>query len=395
MDVRLAPKPESPNGSLDVKFSEGRFLKRVLQEAARGRHGDDIVRRLEDMGFSSDIVRIALHAAGGDEQRALEICMDGLSFVGGAGQRAPPAPLRCYICGGQHLTERSLDIHVKACRKRFEQREAKRPAAERRPLLEEWELPEGAECLERLYELHGESGPDDLRHAQAPCRKGSMVAEAGNGFEDWIGMRQRSHEAAPLLPCEFCKRTFAPERLLTHQKVCLQRPRGEAQPAPARRRSGATTPPPPAAMRAYDEFCDKLARCPACNRKFRPELLQTHMKQCCPEGVGQREGLARGAAGGARGSHQPRRIPAARQQHSGGSGVAGSPGRVIGSSPVSRRCRSAGSPSAHPKSPFSFGLQSGQQPQQLPCQVALLAPRLRHPVMQRSRAPRHYCQEAC
>lgn len=361
MNVRLAPKPESPSvcGSLDVKFSDGRFLKRVLQEAARDRHGDDIVRRLEAMGFSSDIVQIALHAAGGDEQRALEICMSGLAFVGGAGQRAPPAPLRCYICGGQHLTERSLDMHVKACRRRFEQREAKRPAAERRPLLEEWELPDGAECLERLYELHGEPGPDDLNDAPASgiawfgSPKGGMVAEASNAFEDFIGVRQGIHAAVPLLPCEFCKRTFAPERLLTHQKVCLQRPRGEAQ--PTRRRSGVTTPPPPAATRAYDAFCEKLARCPACKRNFRPELLQAHLKQCCPEGAGQREGLARSAAGGARGAHQPRRIPATRQQCSSGSRVARSPGHVSCSSPVSRRCRSAGSPSAHPSSPFSFG----------------------------------------
>lgn len=298
------------------------------------------MRRLEVLGFSAEVARVALHVCGGNEQRASELCMSGLAFVhGGSGAKAagggaaaaatellhhaPPAPLRCYICGGQHLTQKSLDIHIKACRRRFELREAKRPASQQRRLLEPCELPPDVECLERYYELRAQSGATE---GSRDCQKKDLERGDVTLFEDWIVQQRPQQQAIPLLPCEFCKRTFTADRLETHQKVCLQRPKSEAPP-PARRRSGSTTPPA-AAVNAYKSFCDRLARCPGCSRQFRPELLPAHLKQCClerskveasahpmsrsPGPPASRAQAAAQAPHGPRAGHRPCRSPAAK-----------------------------------------------------------------------------------
>eukprot|EP00930_Biecheleria_cincta_P030316 TRINITY_DN20994_c0_g1_i1.p1 TRINITY_DN20994_c0_g1~~TRINITY_DN20994_c0_g1_i1.p1 ORF type:complete len:614 (-),score=128.49 TRINITY_DN20994_c0_g1_i1:61-1872(-) len=271
---QIAPASEN---DLAVQFSDSRFLRQVLLEATRsGSQGAAATaKKLEGMGFGPEVVKVALHVAGGDEHKAMQLCMSGLSFVGaGSGEHlencAPPAPLRCYICGRKYLTDKSLDIHVKSCRKRFELREAKRPPGERRPLLEEAELPDGVACLERHYEVM-----DGMYGGIAD----SMLSTP---FESWVEKRQPAQDPSKLLPCEFCKRTFLPERLGTHQRACLQRPKVQAEAKqPARRRSICASGPPAAAVNAYNAFCNQLERCPSCARQFRPELLEAHCKVCC------------------------------------------------------------------------------------------------------------------
>ena len=307
----VSPRGRSPSpaaggagGGVDVRFSDDRFLQRILQEAARGGvAGNEAASRLEGMGFGPQVARVALHVTGGDERRALELCMSGLAFVSpgpskGAGASrapgekqagpfghragAPPTPLRCYICGQRHLTSKSLEIHVKACGKRFEQREAKKPLSARRALLEEAELPPGAECVEQHYELAG--GPP---REQADGRPGTRerfgaARRSASPGEDrtsrWAGT------PAALLPCEFCGRTFDPGRLQTHQRACGERPKVPAPPPPRRRPRALSpgAPPTGGGVRAYEAFCSQLARCPGCARQFRPEALQSHQRPGAP-----------------------------------------------------------------------------------------------------------------
>ncbi|CAE8719548.1 unnamed protein product, partial [Polarella glacialis] len=314
-----------------VRFSDSRFLRRVLLEAQRGNLQDATTQKLTGMGFGPEVVQVALHVAGGDEKRALQLCMSGLAFVGGGDEApledcAPPAPLRCYICGQRHLTDKSLDIHLKACRRRFELREAKRPLGERRPLLEESELPEGADSLERHYE----AVPSDTQKMRAAMP-----------FEDWFA-KQREVSEAKLLPCEFCKRTFVAERLEVHQRVCLQQPRldptAAASSAASRRRSlcpSSPTAPPAAAVRAFESFCHQLERCPGCSRQFRPELLQVHQKGCCAAKVAAKPRRPPPSWGA--GVLSPSRRSAVNDSGAGGAAQAtGSPTAV-------RRSRSSGS----------------------------------------------------
>lgn len=195
--------------------------------------------------------------------------MSGLSFVNDTvlERRAPPAPLRCYVCGQKYLNHTSLDMHLKACRRRFEQREATKPAAERCPLLEEEELPDGVHSLEQHYDLirstvrdlrdaAERTGPTDLSAARCPA----------------------TTYPSKLVPCEFCKRTFHPERLETHQRVCLQRPKQETKRPPRRRVTLAGAPP--AAINSYAAFCSQLERCSFCSRQFRREVLPSHEQSC-------------------------------------------------------------------------------------------------------------------
>lgn len=366
-------------GALDVKFSDDRFLRRVLQEAQRGSStaSDAAVKRLQGMGFGPEVVRVAMHVTGGDERRALELCMSGLAFVGSTAaaggaeaplvDRVPLTPLRCYICGQRHLTAKSLDIHVKACGRRFEQREAKRPPQERRRLLEASELPEGAECLERHYEL-----------TSWPREPEPEFSEACGEADGWGANKTAGSPILALkielLPCEFCKRTFAPDRLDTHQKVCLQRPRPEpavlatAAAAQRRRRQpaarGDLSPPPAAALRSYENFCSQLERCPGCSRQFRPDALQAHARQCAP--LRAKKEPARLSVGGGARSPQPRRLAAppctGRTSLPGGSPVAKAPSVAAAASRRSRSQSSlACSAAASPQVP-SFAVPGSASP---------------------------------
>eukprot|EP00747_Dinoflagellata_sp_TGD_P206537 gnl/TRDRNA2_/TRDRNA2_80236_c0_seq2.p1 gnl/TRDRNA2_/TRDRNA2_80236_c0~~gnl/TRDRNA2_/TRDRNA2_80236_c0_seq2.p1 ORF type:complete len:586 (+),score=94.01 gnl/TRDRNA2_/TRDRNA2_80236_c0_seq2:157-1758(+) len=288
------------------------------------------------MGFAPDVARIALHVAGGDEKRALEICMSGLAFCGSPkGGTAfegahtpvrPPEASSCYICGARHVSEKSLEFHLKACRKRFEQRQSKLPPGQRRRLLDESELPPGVECLEKYYE---QLASEEREAALGPF--GASTRRTAD-FDDWIA-RQKKQE---LVPCEFCCRTFTAERIETHRRCCLQRPKQEPQPVPKIRNNAASlSGPPAAAVRAYDAFCQQLAQCPRCSRQFRPDVLKGHVKQCCPELA--RDGRASKAAG-------PPRWPATP-----GGGRSSSRASLASPSPVlSRRSSSLSASPAKP-----------------------------------------------
>eukprot|EP00931_Biecheleriopsis_adriatica_P034307 TRINITY_DN19822_c0_g1_i1.p1 TRINITY_DN19822_c0_g1~~TRINITY_DN19822_c0_g1_i1.p1 ORF type:complete len:579 (-),score=108.18 TRINITY_DN19822_c0_g1_i1:24-1760(-) len=385
-DPRWSPVRATSPGRGDegpVKFSDSRFLQQVLLEAQR--NGSDApsrsMQRLEGMGFGPDVVKVALHVAGGDEHKALQLCMSGLSFVGaGSGSDvqscAPPAPLRCYVCGQKYLTDKSLEIHLKACKKRFQLQEAKRPAGEQRPLLDESDLPEGVECLESHYE------------ATQGLSLQKTTAGFATSFEDWVETRRPAPDPTKLLPCEFCKRTFQPDRLVTHQKVCLQRPKPSPSPMPRRRSPASPSSPPIAAVNAYSAFCNQLERCRGCARQFRPELLPAHEKACFGKAKKpQRRSTSTGAASPAAaawGSGKP--SPAARSTTPTGvrRSVGGNsplsftpPGRVAsaGTSPTAARTAASPVPSwgTVGSSPSSrYAAAGNSQEAALPSSAALL-----------------------
>lgn len=276
------PQRRRSSGKVDIGFSDGRFMQRVLEEVQKGNGASDAsAARLVGHGFAPDVAKIALHVSGGDEQKALQMCMTGLSFTGFGGSNdlltpekvcPPPAPLSCYICGGSYLSEKSLEFHTKACKRRFMQREAKREPHLRRPLLEEHELPEGITTLEGYYELS---------HGKAPMPE----PPSASAFDELVARQKQ--QASSLVPCAHCGRTFAWDRLEKHQAVCVQRPKHldtpdpKPRPSAARRRSLNAVPTTiNAGEKAYETFCQNLARCPYCNRSFRRELLDAHLKQC-------------------------------------------------------------------------------------------------------------------
>eukprot|EP00927_Polykrikos_kofoidii_P017533 TRINITY_DN18006_c0_g1_i2.p1 TRINITY_DN18006_c0_g1~~TRINITY_DN18006_c0_g1_i2.p1 ORF type:complete len:609 (-),score=98.96 TRINITY_DN18006_c0_g1_i2:105-1931(-) len=261
-------------GGVDVAFSDDRFLQRVLQEATQRGAADDakVLKRLEGLGFSRNVAQIALSIAGGEEKRAVEICMSGLAFTNNEGvvpsagvgvghSRKQSANVRvslsCYICGGRHLSKKSLEFHMKSCKKRFLQREELREPAQRRCLLDEAELPAGVTCLEDFYALaDGQQGaPAEEEHTKVSVE---VVCDA-------------------LVPCQYCARTFRADRVQRHQRACTERPRLEEAPRrPQRRSVGGGT----CTATKRNSFSTHTERCHGCGRQFRPEVLSAHLKVC-------------------------------------------------------------------------------------------------------------------
>ena len=131
----------------------------------------------------------------------------------------------------KHLTNRSLAFHLKSCRKQFEAREAKKPPGERRVLLEQEDLPEGAGTLIQYY---------DIIENETPKPKPSVSQSQTTSPKE---KRYESFEES-LRPCPYCLRTFDPDRLHVHMKACLHRPKKEDAPVkPVKRNSvGASVP---------------------------------------------------------------------------------------------------------------------------------------------------------
>mmetsp|Transcript_76007 Transcript_76007/g.180853 ORF Transcript_76007/g.180853 Transcript_76007/m.180853 type:complete len:590 (+) Transcript_76007:99-1868(+) len=277
---------------IDVTFSDDRFLQNVLKSAQQSHAPSHSIKRIQDLGFSAEAAQVALHVSHGDEERALQLCLSGLCYLG-AGRAiydkppgseehpAGPKAVKCYICGQRHLTERSLQIHMKACRRTFLQREAERPPNQRRPLIEAEEMPEEFDCLLKFYEAA--EGAGGAPPAVETPRKTQLEANASTPpFEAWLSPPEGGME---LSPCRYCHRTFAPARLQKHEKVCMERPKQEPCPSTPKRFSGAGTPsspsgPPAAAAKAYASFCGSLVPCQSCGRQFRRELLPAHAANC-------------------------------------------------------------------------------------------------------------------
>jgi len=102
-------------------------------------------------------------------------------------------PVTCYLCG-RDFGSRSIAIHVPHCRKRWEDEQRKIPKSQRRS------PPTPPDQLDEV--LQGKLEGEDLR----------KFNEAA--MTEW--------NRAVLEECEYCGRTFLPNKLAKHQKSCTQ-----------------------------------------------------------------------------------------------------------------------------------------------------------------------------
>ena len=110
---------------------------------------------------------------------------------GGKGFAAKPQGILCYICGKEYGSA-SIEIHLKTCKKKWEDEEAKKPVGERRP------LPQPPKKLDEM-KVKGLSSKD----------KDALNEESFKKFNE-----------ESLVPCPNCGRTFLPDRLIVHSKSC-------------------------------------------------------------------------------------------------------------------------------------------------------------------------------
>jgi len=122
----------------------------------------------------------------------------GTSNMNGGGFGAKPKALMCYICGREYGTS-SLQIHIKTCIKKWENEEAKKPPKERKP------VPQPPKQLDAVMDKLNNDGKVDWA-----------------ALESYNTKANDEYNEKALDKCEFCNRTFLPDRMPIHRKVCTK-----------------------------------------------------------------------------------------------------------------------------------------------------------------------------
>jgi hypothetical protein len=116
-------------------------------------------------------------------------------------KRAPgqkPIGLVCPLCGREFGTM-SLKFHIKSCKQKFELAQASLPPNKRR----------NADKIIANYEANQNRG----------------FGGSGNYYNNMDALNQQAfdqYNKDALVECEYCGRTFLPDRLPVHQKVCAK-----------------------------------------------------------------------------------------------------------------------------------------------------------------------------
>ena len=209
----------------------------------------------------------------------------------------PPA-LICYICGNKYGTT-SLNIHLKSCKKKWEDQEAQKPPNERKP------VPEPPKALSEIA-VKGQITSKDMEKYNE------------DAYHDW---KDKALEA-----CPNCRRTFFPDRLQIHLRSCktvvdkedskAEKPKNlmpsakvkeisEDQPKKERKKpqrvahlikaereaskGGNTVEPTKSKAMNAAPADDDRTPCPCCKRKFAPDRFDVHYNICSKKNGGPAE----------------------------------------------------------------------------------------------------------
>ena len=167
----------------------------------------------------------------------------------------------CYICG-REFTNASLPIHEPQCLEKWKIENSKLPREQRRPLPKKPEI-----------QQIKASGSYDIN-----ASTNEAARQAAN---------------ANLVPCRNCGRTFNPDRVGIHERVCMKssRPKSSVDSAKARTvdRSGGHTSQPTSESNISrprtgpvikHQRTPKLVFCYICGRQFTDASLPIHEPQC-------------------------------------------------------------------------------------------------------------------
>ena len=101
-----------------------------------------------------------------------------LAYIGTKSVAARPKTLVCYICGREYGT-RSLEIHIKACERKFENEQQKLPKKQRRPLPQ---APRGFKNMIRLAQ-----GKKPLPEEAMPGDEMALGGGEGGTYAQFMG----------------------------------------------------------------------------------------------------------------------------------------------------------------------------------------------------------------
>jgi len=153
-----------------------------------------------------------------------------------------PRTVVCHICG-REFGSASIDIHIPQCEKKWLTAEARKPAAQRRPVPQRPELEPGMSREEANSKL--------TRH-----------------WNDEV-----------LEPCPHCGRTFLPDRLEVHLRSCQPNASGfGGAPSPTAPPTLPKALPKKAAPKTFPR--PKCVVCHICGREFGSASIDIHTPQC-------------------------------------------------------------------------------------------------------------------
>ena len=169
----------------------------------------------------------------------------------------------CHICGRKYTTH-SIDIHIPQCQKLWKQRQLQLPSRQRRPVPQ---LPS-----ERSWRRQ-------KQQQQQPMSSGTAATTSvrGRSKRQLLTLEERNEMALQvyndhaLEKCQFCHRTFLPDRLQVHLPSCA---RSHGQEWPPR-----STKTPTTTLPKLDQASNTVI-CHICGRKYTTHSIGIHIPQC-------------------------------------------------------------------------------------------------------------------
>lgn len=169
--------------------------------------------------------------------------------------------LMCYICG-REFGSKSLDIHVKACKVKWEKEQMLKPRNERRP------------CPE---------APKNFDTALSGAKTG------GYNVDSYNDAAYDSFKNKALEGCPNCGRTFNPDSLIKHMKMCKTPKDGvkrsgspggveESKISSGTTSGGAGASSPSRGAGGIQK--PRTLMCYICGREFGSSSLEIHLKSC-------------------------------------------------------------------------------------------------------------------
>ncbi|GMH41529.1 hypothetical protein BSKO_09439 [Bryopsis sp. KO-2023] len=229
-----------------------------------------------------------------------------------------PKAYVCYLCGRQYGSK-SLMIHTAQCQMKFEKREAKKPASERRCVPErpselDDPLPTDPAAMsafnEKMSAIYNFKAlvscdtcgrtfwPEALEKHKKGCMPSTKDGSKKPAYnpEDSVSKIIPSVERGPkAYVCYLCGRQYGSKSLGIHLTQCLSKWENfEAKKLASERRTAPTRPKEldeelPADLDGIAAFNEKmttiyntraLVQCGSCGRTFWPEALAKHQKSC-------------------------------------------------------------------------------------------------------------------
>ena len=252
---KLPPQPEELAELLEMETLDEDLLAQYNEKASRAYNEVGLMKCPNcSRTFNPDSLKVHMKSWN------TKYGTDADPFASTKKKQGRPQGIMCYIWGKEYFAK-SLEIHVKSCKETWIREENLKPKNKRRP------LPEPPKNFEDII-----------------C--GKITTEDREEYND---QAFKEYNEKALEPCEFCGRTFLPDRLVVHLKSCgkgktksspvrggAKAPKGEEDIEEAKVKPSAITKTAPKASPSGPPGLI----CYIWGRKYGTKSLDIHLKQC-------------------------------------------------------------------------------------------------------------------